>query len=134
MCTSEYRRKRDFRRTPEPRDRRRPKSAGNRFVVHKHAARRLHYDLRLELDGVLKSWAVPKGPCLNPLEKRLAILTEDHPITYLEFEDVIPKGEYGAGAMIVWDQGTWVAEADSPAEALEKGELKFRLDGDTRAS
>ena len=129
MSTSEYRRKRNFRRTPEPSGRARRNSASTRFVIHKHAARNLHYDLRLELDGVLKSWAIPKGPCLNPAEKRLAILTEDHPLDYLEFEDVIPEGEYGAGAMIIWDQGDWFAETETPADALQKGELKFRLNG-----
>ncbi len=98
------------------------------FVVQKHAARRLHYDLRLELDGVLKSWAVTRGPSLTLGEKRLAVRTEDHPIEYLNFEGNIPKGEYGGGSMIVWDQGRWVPEGD-PHKALTKGHLAFRLDG-----
>src|SRR5712671_1109000 len=98
------------------------------FVVQKHAARRLHYDLRLELDGVLKSWAVTRGPSLTLGEKRLAVRTEDHPIEYLNFEGNIPKGEYGGGSMIVWDQGRWVPEGD-PHNALTKGHLAFRLDG-----
>jgi bifunctional non-homologous end joining protein LigD len=102
--------------------------AAGAFVVQKHAARRLHYDLRLELDGVLKSWAVTRGPSLALGEKRLAVRTEDHPIAYLDFEGNIPKGEYGGGSMIVWDQGRWVAEGD-PHKGLAKGHLAFRLDG-----
>jgi bifunctional non-homologous end joining protein LigD len=102
--------------------------AGGAFVVQKHAARRLHYDLRLELDGVLKSWAVTRGPSLALGEKRLAVRTEDHPIEYLDFEGNIPKGEYGGGSMIVWDQGRWVPEGD-PHKGLAKGHLAFRLDG-----
>jgi bifunctional non-homologous end joining protein LigD len=102
--------------------------AAGAFVVQKHAARRLHYDLRLELDGVLKSWAVTRGPSLTLGEKRLAVHTEDHPIEYLNFEGNIPKGEYGGGSMIVWDQGRWVPEGD-PHKALTKGHLAFRLDG-----
>jgi len=101
---NEYVRKRDFARTPEPQ----PKPAGHAagaFVVQKHAARRLHYDLRLEMDGVLKSWAITKGPSLTLGEKGLAVRTEDHPIEYLNFEGNIPKGEYGGGSMIVWDRG-----------------------------
>src|SRR5712664_1148430 len=96
------------------------------FVVQKHAARRLHYDLRLELDGVLKSWAVTRGPSLTLGEKRLAVRTEDHPVDYLDFEGNIPKGEYGGGSMIVWDRGRWVPEAD-PHKGLTKGHLAFRL-------
>jgi bifunctional non-homologous end joining protein LigD len=102
--------------------------AAGAFVVQKHAARRLHYDLRLELDGVLKSWAVTRGPSLTPGEKRLAVRTEDHPMEYLNFEGNIPKGEYGGGSVIVWDQGRWVPEGD-PHKALTKGHLAFRLDG-----
>src|SRR5712671_371632 len=102
--------------------------AASAFVVQKHAARRLHYDLRLELDGVLKSWAVTRGPSLTLGEKRLAVRTEDHPIEYLDFEGNIPKGEYGGGSMIVWDQGRWIPEGD-PHKALTKGHLAFRLDG-----
>jgi bifunctional non-homologous end joining protein LigD len=123
----EYAGKRDFARTPEPAG-----SAiggeGREFVVQKHAARRLHYDLRLEMDGVLKSWAVTKGPSLTVGEKRLAVRTEDHPIEYLNFEGNIPKGEYGAGSMIVWDRGQWEPEGD-PQKGLAKGHLAFTLDG-----
>lgn len=104
------------------------KKGGARFVVQKHAARRVHYDLRLELDGVLKSWAVTRGPSLVPETKRLAVRTEDHPLKYLDFEGVIPKGEYGGGTMIVWDQGRWTPEFD-PQEGLEKGHLSFFLNG-----
>jgi bifunctional non-homologous end joining protein LigD len=123
----EYARKRDFARTPEPK----PQSAStatNAFVVQKHAARRLHYDLRLELDGVLKSWAVTRGPSLTLGEKPLAVRTEDHPIEYLNFEGNIPKGEYGGGSMIVWDRGRWVPDGD-PHKGLAKGHLAFTLDG-----
>ena len=134
----EYARKRDFARTPEPKSEPPPypppqagegrEGAAGAFVVQKHAARRLHYDLRLELDGVLKSWAVTRGPSLTLGEKRLAVRTEDHPIEYLGFEGNIPKGEYGGGSMIVWDQGRWVPEGD-PHKGLTKGHLAFRLDG-----
>src|SRR5258708_38601790 len=102
--------------------------AAGAFVVQKHAARRLHYDLRLELDGALKSWAVTRGPSLTLGEKRLALRTQDHPIEYLNFEGNIPKGEYGGGSMIVWDQGRWGPEGD-PHKALTKSPLAFRLDG-----
>jgi bifunctional non-homologous end joining protein LigD len=122
-----YVEKRDFARTPEPK----PAGGdgdGHEFVVQMHAARRLHYDLRLELDGVLKSWAVTRGPSLTLGEKRLAVRTEDHPIDYLDFEGNIPKGEYGGGSMIVWDRGRWVPEAD-PHKGLAKGHLAFILDG-----
>ncbi|HYF56120.1 MAG TPA: DNA ligase D [Salinarimonas sp.] len=127
-----YREKRAFERTPEPRARvhaRAKSAAGHRFVVQKHAARRLHYDLRLELDGVLKSWAVTRGPSLVPGDKRLAVHTEDHPIDYLDFEGVIPAGEYGGGTMIVWDQGRWIPEGD-PRQAYAKGRLTFALEGE----
>jgi bifunctional non-homologous end joining protein LigD len=125
----DYAGKRDFARTPEPA----PQPAagtgpGGAFVVQKHAARRLHYDLRLELDGVLKSWAVTRGPSLTLGEKRLAVRTEDHPIAYLEFEGNIPPGEYGGGSMIVWDRGGWRPEGD-PHKGLKKGHLAFALDG-----
>jgi bifunctional non-homologous end joining protein LigD len=123
----EYSGKRDFTRTPEPAGSA-SKGDGREFVVQKHAARRLHYDLRLELDGVLKSWAVTKGPSLTVGEKRLAVRTEDHPIEYLNFEGNIPKGEYGAGSMIVWDRGRWEPEGD-PQKGLAKGHLAFTLDG-----
>jgi len=122
-----YRNKRDFSRTIEPRGQA-SSNAGWRFTVHKHSATAEHYDLRLELDGVLKSWAVPKGPSLNPDDKRLAVQTEDHPLDYIDFEGVIPEGEYGGGPMIVWDTGTW-APMDDPHSAIAKGRLKFRLDG-----
>jgi bifunctional non-homologous end joining protein LigD len=123
----EYARKRDFARTPEPKPERCGDATGA-FVVQKHAARRLHYDLRLELDGVLKSWAVTRGPSLTLGEKRLAVRTEDHPIEYLDFEGNIPKGEYGGGSMIVWDRGRWFPEGD-PHKGLTKGHLAFKLDG-----
>jgi bifunctional non-homologous end joining protein LigD len=122
-----YRAKRTASRTPEPFGGR-VVAGGNVFVVQKHAARRLHWDLRLELDGVLLSWAVPKGPSPNQADKRLAVQTEDHPLEYAEFEGVIPKGEYGAGAMIVWDRGIWKPVED-PHQGLEKGKLLFELHG-----
>ena len=126
-----YSRKRDFGKTPEPRGEkvRRGESAPLAFVVQKHGARRLHYDFRLELDGVLKSWAVPKGPSLVPGERRLAVATEDHPLAYASFEGVIPKGEYGAGAVVVWDRGYWSCEGD-PHAGLERGRLDFTLEGE----
>src|SRR6478609_11946203 len=105
----EYARKRNFTRTAEPRGKLQRRT-GDLFVVHKHAARRLHYDLRLELDGVLKSWAVTRGPSLSPSDKRLAVRTEDHPLDYAGFEGVIPKGQYGGGTVSVWDRGTWEPE------------------------
>jgi bifunctional non-homologous end joining protein LigD len=128
----DYAGKRDFSRTAEPKPKRatkRPgKAAGLQFVIQKHAARRTHYDLRLELDGVLKSWAVTRGPSLAVGDKRLAVRTEDHPMQYLDFEGNIPKGEYGGGAMIVWDRGTWTPDGD-PHRGLDKGHLQFALDG-----
>src|SRR5713226_7639535 len=125
----EYRRKRRFESNPEPFGKHFVVS-GNRFVIQKHAARRLHYDLRLEVGGVLKSWAVPKGPSLNPGVKRLAIQVEDHPFDYRTFEGTIPEGNYGAGEVIVWDEGTFEPEGTlSAAEQIERGELKFRLHG-----
>jgi bifunctional non-homologous end joining protein LigD len=123
-----YAGKRDFARSPEPVASSGRNGDGREFVVQKHAARRLHYDLRLEMDGVLKSWAVTKGPSLTVGEKRLAVRTEDHPVEYLNFEGNIPKGEYGAGSMIVWDRGRWEPEGD-PQKGLEKGHLAFTLDG-----
>ena len=122
-----YRAKRSTETTPEPFGARAP-SAGQLFVVHKHAARQLHWDLRLEMEGVLRSWAVPKGPSPNPSDKRLAMLVEDHPLEYANFEGLIPEGNYGAGATIVWDRGTWNPLAD-PAEGIEKGKLLFDLQG-----
>lgn len=130
MALEEYQRKRNFGRTPEPKGRgRKKRAAARQFVVQKHAARRLHYDFRLELDGVLKSWAVPKGPSLVAGEKRMAVETEDHPLEYAAFEGVIPKGEYGGGTVQVWDRGTWEALED-PHAGLAKGHLSFRLAGD----
>jgi bifunctional non-homologous end joining protein LigD len=123
----EYHKKRDFTRTQEPRGKLK-RASGDLFVVHKHAARRLHYDLRLELDGVLKSWAVTRGPSLSPEDKRLAVRTEDHPLDYGEFEGRIPEGEYGAGGVIVWDRGRWSTDGD-PHEQLAKGHLVVDLRG-----
>ena len=122
-----YAQKRDFGRTPEP-GVSRGAGDGHQFVVQRHDARRLHYDLRLELDGVLKSWAVTRGPSLTLGEKRLAVRTEDHPVDYLDFEGNIPKGEYGGGSMIVWDRGRWLPQED-PHRGLQKGHLAFTLDG-----
>jgi DNA ligase D-like protein (predicted 3'-phosphoesterase) len=128
----EYRSKRDFERTAEPsgRGRRRGGRAGPRFVIQKHAASSLHYDFRLEVAGVLKSWAVPKGPSTDPRAKRLAVEVEDHPLDYADFEGVIAKGGYGAGQVIVWDAGTYRSLTDGPAEAaLERGHLSVWLEG-----
>ncbi len=122
-----YREKRDFARTAEPAGGSKNKG-GHRFVIQKHDARRLHFDFRLELDGVLKSWAVTRGPSLNPADKRLAVRTEDHPVEYGTFEGTIPKGQYGGGTVMLWDEGTWRPQAD-PHEGLKKGMLKFELDG-----
>ena len=124
---AEYQRKRDFSKTPEPKGS--PDPAGqNRFVVQKHWATRLHYDFRLEMEGVLVSWAIPKGPTLNPAEKRLAAHVEDHPVEYADFEGVIPPGNYGAGEVIVWDQGRWNPLADLE-EGMRAGKLLFELHG-----
>ena len=123
-----YRSKRDFAKTPEPSGTL-AQHDGNRFVVHKHHATADHYDLRLEIDGVLKSWAVPRGPSLNPADKRLAVQTEDHPLDYIDFEGIIPEGEYGGGPMIVWDTGIW-APMDDIETSLQKGAFKFRLFGE----
>jgi bifunctional non-homologous end joining protein LigD len=125
-----YKRKRDFSRTPEPGPRKAKPAKRPRFVVQKHDASRLHYDLRLEVDGVMKSWAVPKGPSPNPAYKRLAVMTEDHPIAYNRFEGVIPEGEYGAGSVIVWDRGWYENASDvSPAKAIRAGAFSFELHG-----
>ena len=126
----DYRGKRDFAGPASPRGRRgRPRRGGGSFVVHKHHATADHYDLRLQVGGVLKSWAVPKGPSLDPAEKRLAVQTEDHPLDYADFEGVIPEGEYGGGPMIVWDAGTW-APMDDVEKSLASGAFKFRLAGE----
>ncbi|HTG33996.1 MAG TPA: DNA ligase D [Thermoanaerobaculia bacterium] len=128
MGLTEYKKKRNFRATPEPAGKVK-KAKGQSFVIQKHAATRLHYDFRLEMEGVLRSWAVPKGPSLDPGEKRLAVHVEDHPIDYGDFEGIIPKGQYGGGTVLLWDRGTWTPEGD-PVTAYQKGNLKFQLDGE----
>jgi len=128
MALEEYKRKRDFRKTPEPEGKVAPKRAERFFCVQKHLASHLHYDFRLEHNGVLLSWAVPKGPSLDPRTKRLAMHVEDHPVDYGEFEGVIPEG-YGAGIVMLWDRGTWTPETDDVDAALKKGDLKFTLNG-----
>src|SRR3954451_20671258 len=129
---AKYRSKRDFERTPEPAGGLSvPADGARRFVVQRHRARRLHYDLRFEIDGVLVSWAVPKGPSLDPAAKRLAVRTEDHPLEYFDFEGVIPAGEYGGGDVTVWDWGTWELHgADDAAAAVEAGELHVEVHGE----
>ena len=137
MALEKYRAKRNFKESPEPAGdaklvaERAKKTAGAKprfFCVQKHLASHLHYDFRLEHDGVLLSWAVPKGPSLDPKTKRLAMMVEDHPIEYGTFEGVIPSG-YGAGIVMLWDRGTWMPEVDDIDAALKKGDLKFTLDG-----
>ncbi|MBO9635105.1 MAG: hypothetical protein J7578_18490 [Chitinophagaceae bacterium] len=133
----EYKKKRDFRNTPEPSGKKQTSGAHLRFVVQRHDATRLHYDFRLELDGVLKSWAVPRGPSMNPADKRLAVHVEDHPVDYIDFAGVIPQGNYGAGVVQVWDHGNYIPvnadiEPISEREALKwlkNGELKFVIKG-----
>src|SRR5580704_6457982 len=128
MSLREYIRKRDFKRTAEPEG----KTSGalrHRFVIQKHAASRLHYDFRLEIGGVLKSWAVPKGVPYVKGEKRLAVQVEDHPVSYIDFEGTIPKGQYGGGTVMVWDRGTFSSDAKFPLQELEHGKLHFTLAG-----
>src|SRR5436305_4254384 len=132
-----YRAKRNFARTPEPSGAPAAGADGSgssRFVVQRHRARRLHYDFRLEIGGVLASWAVPKGPTLDPAVRRAAFRTEDHPLEYIDFEGVIPAGEYGGGDVIVWDAGTWephrAGDPPDPARALAAGELHLDIDGE----
>jgi bifunctional non-homologous end joining protein LigD len=132
MATSQpaltaYHHKRNFAATPEPKGRVAGKK-GRSFVIQKHDASRLHFDFRLELDGVLKSWAVTKGPSLDPSEKRLAVRVEDHPLDYGGFEGTIPKGQYGGGTVMLWDKGEWQPQGD-PNEGLKKGKLSFILKG-----
>ncbi|NYH77851.1 DNA ligase D-like protein (predicted 3'-phosphoesterase) [Actinopolyspora biskrensis] len=129
-----YRRKRDFGTTTEPRGNQRdPRNGrGRRFVVQKHDASTLHYDLRLEVEGTLKSWALPKGPSVNPADKRMAVPTEDHPLDYAEFEGVIPEGEYGAGTVLVWDHGSYELNTERETDAarqLREGRLDLWLEG-----
>ena len=136
MALTLYKKKRSFKNTPEPTGGK-ASDTGLRFVVQKHDATRLHYDFRLEMEGVLKSWAVPKGPSLNPEDKRLAMMVEDHPYDYRTFEGIIPEGNYGAGTVIVWDEGTYEAlepgtkkeQERSLLQQLRKGSLKFRMHG-----
>ena len=135
---AEYRKKRDFSKTAEPSgDRAAPETGHLRFVIQKHAASHLHFDLRLELDGVMKSWAVPKGPSTDPSVKRLAMQVEDHPIDYNTFEGTIPKGQYGGGTVMLWDQGTYIAEGHSAEDSEDavragyaKGDLKVTFFGE----
>jgi DNA ligase D-like protein (predicted 3'-phosphoesterase) len=131
MSLKEYQEKRDFRKTKEPSGEKEGGRA-NLFVIQKHDARNLHYDFRISVDGVLVSWAVPKGPSTDPKEKRLSIRTEDHPLSYADFEGVIPEGEYGAGTVMVWDRGVYenLNKDESVAEGLKKGHIKINLQGE----
>jgi bifunctional non-homologous end joining protein LigD len=132
VALTEYRKKRRFDVTAEPaggKVPRRGKAKKLAYVIQKHRATALHYDFRLEWKGVLLSWAVPKGPALDPSVKRMAMQTEDHPLEYAKFEGIIPEGEYGGGTVMIWDQGTWTPESPDVDAALKKGDLKFALDG-----
>src|SRR5258706_691954 len=125
-----YREMRDFSITPEPGGGKAARKLKQlRYFIQRHAATRLHYDFRLELEGVLKSWAVPKGPSLDPADKRLAVQTEDHPMDYGDFEGVIPEKQYGAGEVLLWDKGAWIPEDPAPPAAMRKGRRPFRLEG-----
>ncbi len=133
MSLQEYERKRDFSRTPEPKPGKTAKSGlqAGRFFIQRHNATRLHYDFRLEIDGTLKSWAIPKGPSLDPSVKHLAAMVEDHPLDYGDFEGNIPKGEYGGGSVMLWDRGTFeLIGEESAAQQIARGDLKFRLRGE----
>ncbi|KTR84045.1 ATP-dependent DNA ligase [Novosphingobium barchaimii] len=127
---AEYNRKRDFRKTAEPAGKAQHSKGGNLFIVQKHAATRLHWDFRIEVDGVMKSWAVTRGPSPDPDDKRLAVRTEDHPLSYAEFEGLIPKGEYGGGTVMLWDKGTWAPIPGKSAKDIDEGHLHFTLDGE----
>jgi bifunctional non-homologous end joining protein LigD len=125
-----YARKRDFSKTPEPKARRAKARGPLRFVVQKHRASALHYDFRLEAGGTLRSWAVPKGPSLDPKQRRLAMEVEDHPLEYANFEGTIPEGEYGGGTVMIWDEGVWAPMDDvDPVKAIDSGEIRFVLEG-----
>jgi bifunctional non-homologous end joining protein LigD len=133
MSLAKYREKRNFKSTSEPAGDLKAKKAGKQkliYVIQKHRATQLHYDFRLEFAGVLLSWAVPKGPSLDPSVKRLAMQVEDHPIEYAKFEGVIPEGEYGGGTVMIWDNGAWTPESEDIEAALKKGDLKFTLSGE----
>src|ERR1022692_4037665 len=130
MSLKEYNRKRNFKKTAEPGGEVALKKGAHRFVIQKHAAARLHYDFRLEMDGTLKSWAVPKGVPYAKGEKRLAVEVEDHPVSYINFEGTIPKGQYGGGTVMVWDRGTFEPLSKNPSKELSGGKLHFILRGE----